>query len=191
MNEIFQTTSSIDTHNRIITFAIILLLAAVFATVYYKSHSLAAIVIGILLVVAFPVTIYISQPDKLSITDTYLVISSPLRDQIILISDIQSARVFYQSTDGEELDHFWGGGGVFGQYGRYASTTINEMSIQVKRSDHWILIETKTEKIVIAPDNLQFLEVLQEQIKYGTTNRRLLPANKSRRDDTICAEREL
>jgi len=109
------------------------------------------------------VTGFVATPYKYILTDTHLIIKRYWRDIQISLSDIQSIRQIPHSEKNALLRPF-GYSGPFGYFGFFWLAKYSTVSVFARRYTNWTLIVTDRKKYVIAPDDLQLIDAMTQQI---------------------------
>ena len=109
----------------------------------------ATISIGLLLIYAIA---FAFRPAGYTVSNDQLIIHRPVKDVKIMKSDIQNAQVITKKDIGWAVRTF-GVGGLFGYYGKFANSTIGNMTWYATRRDKPVLITTAdNKKIIVTPD---------------------------------------
>ena len=126
---------------------------------------------GLVLSVLMTITIvftYIYSVQSYQITDEALVIKRPFSkfDKIISFTEIESVRL------PDKAEFKWtirtaGNGGLFGYSGYFMNNKLGAFRMFASNGKNKILIVLKNEheKIVISPDDVEMLDVLQKHLK--------------------------
>jgi len=106
---------------------------------------------------------FVATPYKYILTGTHLVIKRYLRDVEIPLSDIQSIQLI-PDNEKKTIWRSFGYAGPFGYFGCFTSAKFAKLTVFARRYDNWTLIVTDRKKYVIAPDDLQLIDVAAQQI---------------------------
>lgn len=105
--------------------------------------------IGLLLIYAIA---FAFRPAGYTVSRDQLIIHRPLKNVTLAKSDIQTAQVITKKDIGWAVRTF-GVGGLFGYYGKFANSTIGNMTWYATRMDKPVLITTvHDKKIIVTPD---------------------------------------
>ena len=107
---------------------------------------------------------FICTPYKYVLTNSELIIKRHFKDIVIPLQNIKLIR---QMTDKDKKGLFrsFGAEGCFGSWGYYQTSTHKKLTVLTRRYNHWTLIVTDRKKYVIAPDDLQLIDVVAQQIE--------------------------
>ena len=106
---------------------------------------------------------FAATPYKYIISGTDLIIKRYWRDIYIPLSDIQSIGLIPKSEK-KTIWRSFGYAGPFGYFGFFTSVKYAKLSVFARRFDHLTLIITDRKKYVIAPDDLQLIDAVMQQI---------------------------
>ncbi|WP_319499530.1 PH domain-containing protein [uncultured Draconibacterium sp.] len=168
-NAIFECKSSMDKRTKIKTVFVFLVFALLTSFLFLKSDNhigllFFAIFLSLTYIIACIFGIY-KTPISYKILNGDLIIKSRFTRKAISIREIRNLRIF-DSEDRKGLIRIFGVEGVLGNIGYYSSTRNNKMTILTSRDTNWILIDTKdNEKIVISPDDLALVNLVNKLIK--------------------------
>ena len=104
---------------------------------------------------------FLLAPQQYSVDTDYLIIHRPLSDKKISLESIIEVR----QVDKSELKGMirtFGVGGLFGNYGKFYTNGLGNITMYGTQNKNYILIKTKNQKILITPDDLSIID----QIKY-------------------------
>jgi len=168
-NTSLEFSSSMDKGTKSKTGFVLLIFAIVFGVLLFQSlddNNFIIIPIFILLIyVAIlcygiyetPVLYSVSQ-DILSIVSRWNKIHIPL----VEIQDVHA----FAAEDKKGLKKNLGAEGVLGNIGSYSSTLHKNLTVYTSRDSNWVLISKKNgKKIVISPDDLGMIQILNSLIK--------------------------
>jgi len=111
---------------------------------------------------------YLFHPNSYSIRDGNLIIHRLINTRQIILSDILKIREVSKDEMGWVVRTF-GNGGIFGYYGKFYNRTFGSMTWYASRRERFILMELSNhEKIVITPDNLDFISKIKEHLNHAS-----------------------
>lgn len=138
----------------ITTVATILFIVVIYSQLNeYKStgHLLLLLIIGLLVFVYLFSFSY--RPSGYELTNDNLIIHRPLRNIVISRSFIQQANLLNKGEMGAIMRTF-GVGGLFGYFGKFASTKQGFMTwYATRRSGYVLIMLSNKRKIIITPDD--------------------------------------
>ena len=119
-----------------------------------------AVMFGLLLALfsIIPVLGFLNTPYKYILTNTELIIKRQIKDTVIPWASISQIRLMTKE-DKKGMLRTFGVEGAFGAYGKYQSLKHKKLFVNVRRYTNWTLIVTNGKKYVIAPDDIQLIEV--------------------------------
>ena len=120
-------------------------------------------IILILLVIGF-----VAIPYKYILYDTHLVVKRYWRDKWIPLSDIQSI-LLIPRNEKKTIWRTFGYAGPFGFFGIFTSGKYATLHVFARRYDNWTLVVTNRKKYVIAPNDLQLIDAVVQQIGQAET----------------------
>jgi len=108
---------------------------------------------------------FLLAPQKYSVDDDYLIIHRPLSDiRISLDSIIEIRKVDKSELKG--MIRTFGVGGLFGNYGKFYTNDLGNITMYGTQNKNYILIRTEGEKILITPDDLGIVEHIKSKIHH-------------------------
>jgi hypothetical protein len=157
-----------DKRTRIKTIFVFLLFAIVIGVlIFIPTNDKILIVVIIALLIIYTSALMFGlykTPTAYLLTDTALIIISRFSQTSINVKDIRTVRII-ESGDKKGLIRTFGAEGVIGNIGYYSSSKHKEMHVLTSRDTNWVMIETKDKKkIVISPDNLDLVSMLNKLI---------------------------
>ncbi len=119
-----------------------------------QGNFIAAMVTGIFFSAIFLLS-YLYHAREYTVSSSQLIINRPISNVVIERTAIQSVRIVSSSEMGAVIRTF-GVGGLFGYFGKFASSSIGKMTWYATRRDHYVLIRlTSGENIIVTPDETQ------------------------------------
>ncbi len=106
---------------------------------------------------------YICTPYKYILTNSDLIIKRHLKDIVIPIQDIKVIRLM-TPADKKGMWRSFGAEGLFGSFGYYQTPKYKKLIVYTRRHDNWTLVITDQKKYVIAPDDLQLIDIASQQM---------------------------
>lgn len=156
-------SASLDNLAKIITIAVSAGLAVFY--IFLKDSS------GFLLWFGFLVMIFglsfVLRPMHYQLHPDQLVIRRLIKSIVIKRTDVSTAKLLTAAEQKGILRTF-GSGGFFGYFGYFWNKALGKFMMQATRRDNLVLIEKKDgKKIVISPDDENFITALKRQWKLG------------------------
>lgn len=130
----------------------------------FNQWTIPFILFLLLCIIGFAAT-----PYKYILGDTELVIKRYWRDIHLPLSDIQSVQLISPSEK-KTIWRSFGYSGPFGYFGFFTSSSYGKLKVFARRYDNWTLIATNRKKYVIAPNDLQLIDVIGKQIGQAEAN---------------------
>ncbi|MDR1340286.1 MAG: PH domain-containing protein [Prevotellaceae bacterium] len=159
---VFDSKSTPDTKAWMSSIISITICISVFFVIGTVSLLFYDIVIGFLLLIVVFGILY--TPYRYMLTETALMIKRYFGNITIPLTQIQEIRLF-ADTDKKGIIRAFGVGGFAGNYGIFSSNIHKILHVYTRRNSNWTLIVTPQKKYVIAPNDIHFIEAVQEQIK--------------------------
>ena len=103
---------------------------------------------------------FLLAPQKYTVDTDYLKVHRPLSYKYISLDSIIEVR----AVDKSELKGMirtFGVGGLFGNYGKFYTNGLGNVTMYGTQSENYILIKTKRKKILITPDDLGIIEQIK------------------------------
>jgi hypothetical protein len=155
--------ASLDKLSKILTVAVTAGLLAFF--LFLKDSSGFLLWFGFLAIV-FGLS-YALRPLHYELHPNQLIVHRLIKPIVIERTDVSSAKLLTAAEQKGILRTF-GSGGFFGYFGYFWSKALGKFTMQATRRDNLVLIEkTDGKKIVISPDDENFIHALKRQWKLG------------------------
>ena len=101
-----------------------------------------------------------------TLDDINVSIVRPIGSILIPIRSIKGVSVISNDIMGQSLKRRLASGGVFGYFGKFWCREFGNMSWYATRRDQYVMIETVADKkIVLTPDDLDFVDRLKNSIE--------------------------
>jgi len=105
----------------------------------------------------------IYTPHKYILTSSHLIIKRYFKDIVIPLKTIKSIRLM-TPNDKKGMLRTFGAEGAFGSWGYYSTSAHKKLIVVARRYNNRTLIITDRETYVIAPDDLQLIDMTAQQI---------------------------
>jgi len=158
-----ESKASLDTLGKIITsLTFVLVLGIIIKFIYLlQTHNDIRIIYywscAIFILFLIITISYLFSPKKYVIKQKDLLIKRIIGSKIIHIADIADVKQLSRA-DTRFLIRYFGVGGLFGWYGKFWNRKYGKMTFYASKRKNLIMIKTKrSEKIVISPDNFDFI----------------------------------
>ena len=185
MKILFISPSTLDRKSLILTLIICVLPTLYFGWGSYRtfatnntSSSVAAFVAALFLGIF--ILGVICTPHKYILTNSHLIIKRYIKDIVIPLQNIKYIRLM-TSDDKKGMWRTFGAEGAFGSWGYYSTSAHKNLIVFARRYDNRTLVVTDRKKYVIAPDDLQLIDVTAQQIGQAETQTMEIPANSWRK----------
>ncbi len=110
---------------------------------------------------------YALSPLRYELEQDRLVIHRLIKPVIILRADVSEVRLL-EAEDKKGVLRTFGSGGFFGYFGHFWNKRLGRFMMYATRRDHLVFFEKKDgKKIVISPDDENFIFVLKRQWKFS------------------------
>jgi len=153
-------TKTITAFLYVVVGILLIVLVKMITTYGLSNLSIAAPVLPLVILALVIFFSYLFHTTGYAITGGNFVIIRPAGKVKIALAEIASAR---QVAKGEMkfTIRTFGVGGLYGYFGSFYNKTFGSMTWYVTRRDKMVIIETKeNQKIVISPDNLELITIL-------------------------------
>ena len=164
--------ASLDTLSKVITIAFII----IFIVTELVSFKVLAVVdsesksnlfqTGILLFFILVIGgCYLFRTKKYLLNERELIIVRPIKERIILLTDIEEIRLVAKGEMKWTIRTF-GVGGLFGYYGKFYNRRFGSMTWYTTQLKNRIFIRIKSgEKIIITPDDISLADKLKTELQ--------------------------
>jgi hypothetical protein len=107
-------------------------------------------------------SIYHLAPQKYSVDTECLIIHRPLSDMRISLDSIIEVRMVDKS-ELKGMIRTFGVGGLFGNYGKFYTNGLGNITMYGTQSKNYILIRTGSKKILITPDDIGIIKQIKSK----------------------------
>jgi len=183
---LFISPSTLDKKSLILSFIVCVIPTLIFGGMFYHAlvirNTHLTVILGCMMALFLGILIggIICTPHKYILTNSCLIIKRYLRDIVIPLHNIKSIRLL-TPDDKKGLLRSLGVEGAFGSWGYYSTSAHKKIFVLARRYDNWTLIVTDREKFVIAPDELQLIDLTAQQIGQAETQTPEFTVNNWRR----------
>ena len=166
---IFISPSTLDWKNLMGTIIVCILPTLLFGWLFYRSlvtdTTPLKIIWGSMTALFLVISIlgYFCTPYKYILTNTELIIKRYFKDIVIPLQSIKLIRLMTKD-DKKGIFRTFGADACFGSWGYYSTTKHKKLTVFTRRWNTWTLIETDQKKYVIAPNDLQLIDAVMQQI---------------------------
>lgn len=178
---LFISPSSLDRKSLLLTLIVSVFPIILFGWVFYRSlaagNTLSAVFACIFVALFLVILIVgiVNTPYKYVLTNAHLIVKRHLKDIVIPLENIKYIRLMTKD-DKKGLIRIFGAEGSFGAYGYYQTALHKNLIVFVRRYNNWALVVTDQKKYVIAPDDLQLIDMAAQQIGRTETENLVMDA---------------
>lgn len=167
---LFISPSTLDRKSLLLTSAICVLPTLIFGWMFYRStmgsNQFPPVICGCMtaLFVGIFISGVICTPHKYILTNSHLIIKRHIKDIAIPLQEIKLIRLM-TTEDKKGMIRIFGAEGAYGSWGYYNTSAHKKLTVLARRYNNRTLIITDRKKYVIAPDDLQLVDIAAEQIE--------------------------
>ena len=174
---LFTSPSTLDRKSLLLTVIVCVIPSLFFGWMFYSSiaanNNSVTVIWGIMAALFSGIFIagFVNTPYKYILVNSRLIIKRHIKDTVIPLQDIRQIRLMTKD-DKIGLIRTFGMEGAFGSYGYYRTALHKKIIVFVRRYSNWTLVSTGSKNYVIAPDDVQLIDIAAQQIgQVGTDNR--------------------
>ena len=167
---LFISSSTLDRKSMILTLIVCVLPTLILGWMFYRtietSNTFLTVFWGCM--TALFLGIFISgvtcTPHKYILTNSHLIIKRYLKDIVIPLHHIKCIQPM-SFNDKKGMLRTFGAEGAYGSWGYYSTSAHKKLIVLARSYNNWTLIITDRKKYVIAPDDLQLIDIAAKQIE--------------------------
>lgn len=167
---LFISSSTLDKKSLLLTLIVCVLPALIFGWLFFHSFETSNTFLTVsrgcmtTLFLGMFILGVICTPHKYILTNSCLII----KHIVIPLTTIKSIHLM-TSDDKKGLWRPFGAAGVFGWWGYYCTSAHKKLTVFARRYDNWTLVVTDSKKYMIAPNDLQLIDLTAQQIGQAET----------------------
>jgi len=165
---LFISPSTLDRKSLILTLVVCVVPTLGLGWLFYRNlatNHVLALILGITAAMFLLIFVLggIITPYKYILTNYEFIIKRHFKDIVIPLENIKIIRLM-TADDKQGMLRTFGAEGCFGSWGYFQSARHKKLIVFARRYDNRTIIVTDRKKYVIAPDDLQLIEAVAQQI---------------------------